>query len=111
MKHIFAQLVDAVAYIHSKSCVHRDQKLENTLLDKHENVKSCGFGPTRKYERKAGYRQTYCATTCYSAPEMLNGSSRAEIGIIVYALLATNQPAAVQTAGPYSIQLLVYLLS
>jgi serine/threonine protein kinase len=35
---IFAQLVGAVAYVHSKNCVHRDLKLENIMLDKHENV-------------------------------------------------------------------------
>ena len=35
---IFAQLVGAVAYVHLQNCVHRDLKLENILLDKHENV-------------------------------------------------------------------------
>lgn len=37
-KRIFAQLVGAVAYVHMNNCVHRDLKLENILLDKHENV-------------------------------------------------------------------------
>lgn len=37
-RKIFAQLCGAVAYVHQKSCVHRDLKLENILLDKHENV-------------------------------------------------------------------------
>lgn len=98
-KRIFTQLVGAVAYVHSKSCVHRDLKLENILLDKHENVKLCDFGFTREYEGKASYLQTFCGTICYSAPEMLKGEKYAgekvdvwSLGIILYALLAGELP-------------------
>lgn len=99
MKRIFTQLVGAVAYVHSKACVHRDLKLENILLDKHENVKLCDFGFTREYEGKASYLQTFCGTICYSAPEMLKGEKYAgekvdvwSLGIILYALLAGELP-------------------
>lgn len=96
---MFAQLVGAVAYVHSKSCVHRDLKLENILLDKHGNIKLCDFGFTREYEGKASYLQTFCGTICYSAPEMLKGEKYAgekvdvwSLGIILYALLAGELP-------------------
>ncbi|WEW60319.1 hypothetical protein PRK78_005804 [Emydomyces testavorans] len=96
---IFTQLVGAVAYVHSKSCVHRDLKLENILLDKHENVKLCDFGFTREYEGKASYLQTFCGTICYSAPEMLKGEKYAgekvdvwSLGIILYALITGELP-------------------
>ncbi|GAB1213976.1 hypothetical protein ATERTT37_003132 [Aspergillus terreus] len=99
VKRIFTQLVGAVAYVHSKSCVHRDLKLENILLDKHENVKLCDFGFTREYEGKSSYLQTFCGTICYSAPEMLKGEKYAgekvdvwSLGIILYALLAGELP-------------------
>ncbi|KAF4221176.1 hypothetical protein CNMCM5878_009973 [Aspergillus fumigatiaffinis] len=99
VKRIFTQLVGAVAYVHSRSCVHRDLKLENILLDKHENVKLCDFGFTREYEGKASYLQTFCGTICYSAPEMLKGEKYAgekvdvwSLGIILYALLAGELP-------------------
>lgn len=99
VKRIFSQVVGAVAYVHSKSCVHRDLKLENILLDKHENVKLCDFGFTREYEGKASYLQTFCGTICYSAPEMLKGEKYAgekvdvwSLGIILYALLAGELP-------------------
>ncbi|OKL61890.1 hypothetical protein UA08_02832 [Talaromyces atroroseus] len=99
VRRIFAQLVGAVAYVHSKSCVHRDLKLENILLDKHGNVKLCDFGFTREYEGKASYLQTFCGTICYSAPEMLKGEKYAgekvdvwSLGIILYALLAGELP-------------------
>ena len=92
-------MVGAVAYVHSKSCVHRDLKLENILLDKRENVKLCDFGFTREYEGKASYLQTFCGTICYSAPEMLKAEKYAgekvdvwSLGIILYALLAGELP-------------------
>ena len=99
VQKIFTQLVGAVAYIHSKQCVHRDLKLENVLLDKHENVKVVDFGFTREYEGKASYLQTFCGTVCYSAPEMLRGEKYAgekvdvwSLGIILFALLKGELP-------------------
>lgn len=89
----------AVSYVHNMSCVHRDLKLENILLDKNENVKLCDFGFTREYEGKASYLQTFCGTMCYSAPEMLKGEKYAgekvdvwSLGVILYALLCGELP-------------------
>lgn len=99
VQKIFTQLVGAVSYVHSMSCVHRDLKLENILLDKHENVKLCDFGFTREYQGKTSYLQTWCGTVCYSAPEMLRGDKYAaekvdvwSLGIILYALLCGELP-------------------
>jgi serine/threonine protein kinase len=99
VQKIFTQLIGAVSYVHQKSCVHRDLKLENILLDKHENVKLVDFGFTREYEGKASYLQTWCGTVCYSAPEMLKGEKYAgekvdvwSLGIILYALLCGELP-------------------
>ncbi|KAF2099191.1 kinase-like protein, partial [Rhizodiscina lignyota] len=99
VQRIFTQLVGAVSYVHNKSCVHRDLKLENILLDKHENVKLVDFGFTREYEGKSSYLQTWCGTVCYSAPEMLKGEKYAgekvdvwSLGIILYALLCGELP-------------------
>ncbi|KAF2266328.1 Pkinase-domain-containing protein [Lojkania enalia] len=99
VQKIFTQLVGAVSYVHNKSCVHRDLKLENILLDKYENVKLVDFGFTREYEGKSSYLQTWCGTVCYSAPEMLKGEKYAgekvdvwSLGIILYALLAGELP-------------------
>ncbi|RFU26731.1 hypothetical protein B7463_g9618, partial [Scytalidium lignicola] len=99
VQRVFTQLVGAVSYVHNSSCVHRDLKLENILLDKHENVKLCDFGFTREYEGKASYLQTFCGTICYSAPEMLKGEKYAgekvdvwSLGVILYALLCGELP-------------------
>lgn len=99
VQKIFTQLVGAVSYVHAKSCVHRDLKLENILLDKHENVKLVDFGFTREYNGSTSYLQTWCGTVCYSAPEMLKGEKYAgervdvwSLGIILYALLCGELP-------------------
>ncbi|KAH0356695.1 kinase-like protein, partial [Aureobasidium melanogenum] len=99
VQKIFTQLVGAVSYVHSKSCVHRDLKLENILLDKHGNVKLVDFGFTREYQGTTSYLQTWCGTVCYSAPEMLKGEKYAgekvdvwSLGIILYALLCGELP-------------------
>lgn len=99
VQNIFTQLVGAVSYVHNMSCVHRDLKLENILLDKNQNVKLVDFGFTREYEGKASYLQTWCGTVCYSAPEMVKGEKYAgekvdvwSLGIILYALLCGELP-------------------
>src|SRR6201999_741840 len=99
VQRIFSQLVGAVSYVHLQSCVHRDLKLENILLDRHENVKLVDFGFTREYEGKSSYLQTFCGTVCYSAPEMLKGEKYAgekvdvwSLGVILYALLVGELP-------------------
>lgn len=99
VQKIFTQLVGAVSYVHAKGCVHRDLKLENILLDKHENVKLVDFGFTREYKGATSYLQTWCGTVCYSAPEMLKGEKYAgekvdvwSLGIILFALLCGELP-------------------
>nr|POE63514.1 putative serine/threonine-protein kinase [Quercus suber] len=99
VQKVFTQLVGAVSYVHAKSCVHRDLKLENILLDKNSNVKLVDFGFTREYQGTTSYLQTWCGTVCYSAPEMLRGEKYAgekvdvwSLGIILYALLCGELP-------------------
>ncbi|KAF3223896.1 hypothetical protein TWF191_006306 [Orbilia oligospora] len=76
----------------------RDLKLENIMLDRHENVKLCDFGFTREYERLRPL-QTFCGTVCYSAPEMVKGEKYLgqavdvwSLGVILYALLCGELP-------------------
>ena len=38
-KFVFKQIIDGIAYLHSKSILHRDIKLDNILLDGKGNVK------------------------------------------------------------------------
>ncbi|KAJ7054108.1 hypothetical protein C8F01DRAFT_1163958 [Mycena amicta] len=95
---IFGQLCLAVAYLHDKGIVHRDLKLENVLLDERCRVKLGDFGFTREYERGV-FLETFCGTTGYAAPEMLQGQRYLgpevdiwSLGIILYCLLTGGLP-------------------
>ncbi|RXW20333.1 hypothetical protein EST38_g5523 [Candolleomyces aberdarensis] len=97
-KIIFGQLCLAVAYLHDNGIVHRDLKLENVLLDERCRVKLGDFGFTREYER-GNYMETFCGTTGYAAPEMLQGRKYQgpevdvwSLGIILYCLLTGTLP-------------------
>ena len=69
---LFGQLCLAVAYLHNNGIVHRDLKLENVLLDERCRVKLGDFGFTREFE-KGTFMETFCGTTGYASPEMLQG--------------------------------------
>ncbi|KAJ7678115.1 Pkinase-domain-containing protein [Mycena polygramma] len=97
-KIIFGQLCLAVGYLHDKGIVHRDLKLENVLLDERCRVKLGDFGFTREFERGA-YMETFCGTTGYASPEMLQGRKYLgpevdvwSLGIILYCLLTGTLP-------------------
>lgn len=81
-KILFGQLCLAVNYLHEKGIVHRDLKLENVLLDERCRVKLGDFGFTREFE-KGQYMETFCGTTGYAAPEMLQGRRYQGPGVCV----------------------------
>ncbi|XP_025248653.1 testis-specific serine/threonine-protein kinase 4 isoform X2 [Theropithecus gelada] len=110
----FSQLTLGIAYLHSKSIVHRDLKLENLLLDKRENVKISDFGfakmvpSNQPVGRSSSYRQvncfshlsqTYCGSFAYACPEILLGlpynpflSDTWSMGVILYTLMVARLP-------------------
>ncbi|XP_063465406.1 testis-specific serine/threonine-protein kinase 4 isoform X4 [Symphalangus syndactylus] len=110
----FSQLTLGIAYLHSKSIVHRDLKLENLLLDKWKNVKISDFSfakmapSNQPVGRSPSYRQvncfshlsqTYCGSFAYACPEILRGlpynpflSDTWSMGVILYTLVVAHLP-------------------
>lgn len=74
----FKQVTLALNYLHENKVAHRDLKSENILLDEHHDVaKLSDFGFARvTVDTRTGRRllsETYCGTTGYIAPEILDG--------------------------------------
>ncbi|KDQ56399.1 hypothetical protein JAAARDRAFT_132825 [Jaapia argillacea MUCL 33604] len=92
-----AQIIDAVAYIHSKGVVHRDLKPENLLLDKHMRIKIADFG-TAKILQGTSQTKTFVGTPQYQPPELLESGTMCPasdlwaIGCIIYQLLSGSFP-------------------
>ncbi|OHT06834.1 Serine/threonine-protein kinase SAPK2 [Tritrichomonas foetus] len=102
VRHLSAQIVDAILHIHNLGFVHRDIKLENFLL------KTGGIVPTVLladfgYMKQLAVNElfpgnTACGTVAYMAPEVLmrqRHGAPADIwsfGVTLYALLTRRMP-------------------
>eukprot|EP00927_Polykrikos_kofoidii_P022464 TRINITY_DN20951_c0_g1_i1.p1 TRINITY_DN20951_c0_g1~~TRINITY_DN20951_c0_g1_i1.p1 ORF type:complete len:455 (-),score=73.14 TRINITY_DN20951_c0_g1_i1:517-1881(-) len=96
----FKQIVRAVHYIHSKKVIHRDLKLENILLDNHNQCKIVDFG-LADYVSTKERMVTDAGTQAYLAPEVYKGCSGDSdpykidvwgLGVILYALTHGKLP-------------------
>jgi MAP/microtubule affinity-regulating kinase len=69
-RRFFRQIAESVKYIHSKSIVHRDLKMENIIIDDKNNAKLIDFGFS--FLCQSGTKlKTFCGTPSYMAPEIV----------------------------------------
>ncbi|NXE04399.1 TSSK3 kinase, partial [Lophotis ruficrista] len=98
-KALFHQLVQAVQYCHGCGVAHRDLKCENALLQG-STLKLTDFGFAKRLPRDHGdLSWTFCGSTAYAAPEVLQGmphdSRKGDVwsmGVILYVLLCACLP-------------------
>ena len=84
---IIYQLTKAIAYCHRNDVVHRDIKLENLLINKHDySLKLCDFGFARTLPSRDTALTDYVATRWYRAPEILVGIVRYGKEVDVWAI-------------------------
>ncbi|EJD03171.1 kinase-like protein [Fomitiporia mediterranea MF3/22] len=97
-RYYAAQLVDAVAYMHSKGVIHRDLKPENLLLDDHMRLKITDFGTGKLLDDGSERAGTFVGTAQYVSPELLttNNTSKASdiwaVGCIIFQMIAGRFP-------------------
>ena len=83
------QLVNAVKFLHSAGCCHRDIKPGNILVDSEARVKLCDFGLARTLSCSPDERVPltgYVATRWYRAPELLLGSPQYGFPVDMWAI-------------------------
>ncbi|KAJ5695301.1 hypothetical protein N7455_001795 [Penicillium solitum] len=116
IRRVFAELVDAVRYLHAHYIVHRDIKLENVLLTMPAHVMD-DVQDWRTYDRavvtlsdlglsrripeppESPLLHTRCGSEDYAAPEILMGQAydgRATdawaLGVLLYAIMENRLP-------------------
>ncbi|OHT04757.1 CAMK family protein kinase [Tritrichomonas foetus] len=97
-RKLFAQLISAISYLHSKNISHRDIKPENLMLDKYYNLRLVDFGLSTTFDAKWPLMSTICGSIAYAPPEMIRGekySTSADIwscGAVLYVMCAGTLP-------------------
>ncbi|KAJ3231451.1 hypothetical protein HDU81_003758 [Chytriomyces hyalinus] len=71
-KHVFRQIMSAVAYLHSNNIVHRDLKDENIVIDDKYNAKLIDFGSATIEENHMDTLRFH-GTINFAPPEVLSG--------------------------------------
>ncbi|KAJ3179282.1 hypothetical protein HK101_010053, partial [Irineochytrium annulatum] len=105
-KHVFRQIVSAVAYLAALGIVHRDIKDENILIDDHFNVKLIDFGSASFADYSDGL---FLGTLQYAAPEVFEGRRHRgpegdvwSLGCCLYIMLTGEVPFATPHDVKYS---------
>jgi serine/threonine protein kinase len=110
IRYLFKQIVEGMAYLHSRGIAHRDLKPENILIDGAFNGKIIDFGFCHAAPDSA-LLTTPCGTLQYAAPELVMGRKYDgkladvwSLGIVLFMMVTGRLPWG--TCGNVAFQIL-----
>ena len=92
----FSQVINAIYFLHKNDLIHRDIKPENILIFDNGLCKLCDFGCCVELNGKR--RTTFCGTTEYMSPEIVNNMEYSKeidiwsLGILLYEMIHGSSP-------------------
>lgn len=107
--HLLIDVVDAVAYAHSRLIVHRDIKPANVLINADGQVKLLDFGIAKLLESEQALTRSAPMTPRYASPEQLLGqpitvaSDIYQLGLLLFEVV-TGGPLSCESSLTESIQ-------
>jgi Tol biopolymer transport system component len=107
------QVLEALAYVHSRQVIHRDLKASNILVAESGQVKLLDFGTARLVDATAEAAITktgvFAFTPEYASPEQVRGESLTfvsdiySVGVLLYRLLTGRLPYQIADASPAAV--------
>ena len=70
-KFYFAEILEAIQYLHDNEILYRDLKPENIVIDESGHVKLTDFGLSKIHFKRDDRAYSFCGSPEYMAPEML----------------------------------------
>ncbi|XP_026174642.1 hormonally up-regulated neu tumor-associated kinase homolog isoform X2 [Mastacembelus armatus] len=110
VRRYIRQILSAVEHLHKHGIVHRDLKIENFLLDEHNNIKIVDFGLSNTLKADSLALElltTQCGSPAYAAPELLAHRKYGpkvdvwSVGVSMFAMLTGTLPFTVE---PFNIK-------
>ncbi|DBA96260.1 TPA: hypothetical protein ACH3X3_002445 [Trebouxia sp. C0006] len=93
-----AEIVLAIAHLHSLGFVHRDLKPENVLLDSEGHIKVTDFGLAKGNMADGERTNSFIGTMEYMAPEIIQGKGHGKdvdwwsVGILLFEMMTGMPP-------------------